>query len=1002
HWPDGSVKWVLVSTVTPSGRTEYTFEYGRRVSTPTVAQPILIAESADALEIDTGRLRARLSKSHFSPPGELWVDGKKVFAGSGEGLTLVDEQGNRFTSSAAAPVRFVIEERGAIRTVVCVEGPLTGPKGKRLSYRCRLYFYRDFPGLPMVVHLLGDEGKTIFPPSMHRIDSFTMPMPLAADSAAGPAQRILHDEDNHYTSTVDGRKTDHAGTHNGVMATQTNGQSVQLVVKDFWRLFPKGLSCDEKMLTAEIFPLLPGDQYADVTDPKQLTINYYWYQKGAYMIPCGTEPSTDFMLYFGAADSATLSESVNATLALAPTPEQMTASGAFWDLEPEREGVFEEYASFVRSGLENIEQRKRSGRWYSWMNYGDTYGERGVNWTNQEYDLQWGMLVQYARNGDLRFLHTAEAHARHTASIDQITWSPTSSHFGIQKEHALWHVGGFGTPRIPGAKYWFQNGIYNTGHMWSQGTYAAYCLTGDRRLKDAIDHLTHWMSTHYTTYLERWVHRNYGWSTLVMLGAYGVEPHPHSLNAARLFMWNVCSKQDPGTGVFIHPIGECTHQPRHMGGKAFMSGVEMTALKYMHQLEGNEAYKTALLKTADWMHTRMWHPGNAGFQYAECTKFDGASSSSGVNMLCEGMAYVYELTRDKRYLEMVAKPLAVNFRKSSASGKGYAMQVRMTPFALSTLERLRVKRLPDVEGPAPKILSGSALHLAPGEPAKLSLTIVHENYEPMRAEIRITSLPKGLQAKPDRVKWKAARGATTSPVITFTGAADAGAAIELECRVGKQVSTRTLRIVHAEQLFLGEGVGIVTAPADPVGLALKALGCQLTPLPDLKPETLARYRSILVGSEAHEKHYAGLPESAARLVDFARSGGRVVFMQFQNTSYQPSFLPLPVGMSDNKGSCAVINKPDHPVFNHPRKIATLKGLVSYDTLTGVDAGWTILATDNRGNPSILETAVGKGRILLVQPSPDRYVLGLEKPFGELRTTTCEALLRNLIAYLQED
>ena len=144
----------------------------------------------------------------------------------------------------------------------------------------------------------------------------------------------------------------------------------------------------------------------------------------------------------------------------------------------------------MRTGLDNLERTRERQREYSWMNYGDTYGERYVNWTNQEYDMQWGLLVNYARTGDMAYLDRALEAASHTIEIDMINWSDDPGVLGIQKEHAPWHVGGYDTPQPEGAPYWYKNGIWNTGHVWTQGTYMAWCMTGERRYYESIARLS--------------------------------------------------------------------------------------------------------------------------------------------------------------------------------------------------------------------------------------------------------------------------------------------------------------------------------------------------------------------------------------------------------------------------------------------------------------------------------------------------------------------------------
>ena len=1016
HWPDGSVKWLLVSLVKRQGGEPYTLEYGEEVALPSPpSDGIRIEESREGLRVITDRMQVDLSRQRFAPPGRVWFDydgdgtfaaGDIVIPDGGDGVTLVDADGQVFVSAGAPVARLEVEESGPVRAVVLAEGPLTGPQGKRLSYRCRLTFYRGFPGIPIVLHLLADEGTSMFPPTMHRIKSLVLPVPLAR-APRGPATRSVQADDDHYLSYQNGVETAHAGRLPGAIGTRAGNAWVTLAVRDFWQLFPKGLSQDGNRVAVEILPELPKDQYAEHTDPKLLTKNYYWFRDGTYLVPCGTSPSTDVLFHFAPAEAVNRPGEVSAAwqrpVLLASSPAHICASGAFMDLEPEQEGVFEAYQQFVRAGFDAVEARRRKERWYSWMNYGDWYGERGVNWGNQEYDTQWGLALQYARSGDMRFFESAESAARHTACIDQITWSPTPHELGIQKEHALGHTGGHGIPRVEGAKFWFADGIHNTGHMWTQGTYAVYCLTGDRRFKDAIDHLSNWMAGHYCTYLERWLHRNYGWAAIAVLGAYHTEPNPYYLNAARLFMKNVMSKLDPGTGAAIHPIGECTHTPKHMGGKTFMSGVVTTGLKMLDAIEPDDDLKQAVLNTCDWMYARMWDPDRNGFRYAQCPSFDDSAGSWNITMAGEGLAYAYELTKDPKYLQMLTRPLAdlVGKQRAANSGKGYAMQVRMVPYALSAMDRWGMTQLPPLPPRPPTVRMADEIRFIPGGTTGLVLTADYTGTEPLEATVEVVEAPPGLEIEPRTIDWPMAPGRTLSPPMRVSGKAAAGGRLRLHWRAGQWSGEHTARLVPAENLTLGSRVGYVGGDADPVGLALQSQGVELPRLTDLEPATLAGYRALLVGSEAHQKGFAGLPRNATRLIDFARAGGRVVLIQIQDSSFSTSFLPHPLVVSDDKGSLMKVVARDHPIFTTPNDVAAfVQGLVSYDTLGQADPAWTVLATDNRGNPSIVESHVGKGGVLLLQPSPDRYVLGHERPDGIVTVDACRKLLENVVHYLQ--
>ena len=184
-----------------------------------------------------------------------------------------------------------------------------------------------------------------------------------------------------------------------------------------------------------------------------------------------------------------------------------------------------------------------------------------------------------------------------------------------------------------------------------------------------------------------------------------------------------------------------------------------------------------------------------------------------------------------------------------------------------------------------------------------------------------------------------------------------------------------------------------------MGAALRALGIDLKPLADLAPATLASYRGLIVEREAHEKNLLGIRESNANLLDFIHAGGVVVLIQPQDSSWQASWLPAPLELSNSSGSLGEIVAPDHRIFSTPNKIDSLQGVVSYDTITKADEAWTVLATDDRGHPSIVEMSDGEGRVLVVQPSPDRYVVGEAAVKEPLTVEVCAQFIENLVAYL---
>jgi len=1011
YWSDGSLKWLLVSVVHDGAPSTYTLEYGARVVAPAVQRPVAVEETEEGVKVTTDVLQARLSRQQFAPPGELLLDSNgdgrfeadELHIARGPGLVLVDGEGKHYASAGAPTTRFEVEEAGPVRAVICAEGPFAGPDGECLKYRCRMYFYRGFAGIPIEVSLLAHAGKSGFPPTLNPIRSLTWPVSLV-EKTTGDAVRWVQDDADRWVLEAGGGREEKAG--HGPAAATVGGEQGRLTVavRDFWQKYPKGLRRDGATVTAELFPELPADRYAEHTDPKLLTMNYYWFRNGAYQVASGTEPTTDVLLYFGHGPAQDDMDERNVARAwqqqdkLLATPEHYCRSGAFGELEPSKQGAFEAFDGFVRKGLDLLEAARERRREYSWMNYGDTYGERGVNWTNQEYDLQWGLLVNFARTGDAAYLDRALQAADHTVCIDMINWSDNPSVFGIQKEHALWHVGGYNTPRIEGAKYWFLNGVWNTGHVWTEGTYTAYCLTGRRRFHESIERLSEFLAASRTRFRERWVHRNYGWLTIATLGAWRTNPSPYYLNAARFFMQNVIDGQDPGTGALVHPIGECEHSPRHMGGKSFMTGVVMAGLTMMDSVEPSADLKRSLVLCADWLHARMWNAHKNGFRYAQCPQFDAYAASP--NMTCWGLAHAVEVGGKPEHRDMLLRSLAsmIHNRGPSTSGKGYAVQIRMTPYAVSAMDRWGMKAIPPPPPVKPEIGAPSRLYIAPGAESTLQLSVKYASSTPLAAKAELDKLPAGLQADRMAAEWQVRRGAALGPAFVITGQAKQGQEVRVRWTAGEWRGEFTA-VVHLRQsLELGDAVGYVGGGDDTVGLALKTLGIKLKPLPDLSPATLAQFRALVVGREAHEKNYLGIRGANHHVLDFVHSGGTVVFVQLQDSSWQGSWLRAPLSLSNHSGALGQIVAREHPIFNTPNKLQSLTGVISYDTIPEADAAWSVLATDDKGQPAIVETRLGKGTALVVQPSPDRYVTGHEQPRPPLTTDACARFMENLMHY----
>jgi len=109
--------------------------------------------------------------------------------------------------------------------------------------------------------------------------------------------------------------------------------------------------------------------------------------------------------------------------------------------------------------------------------------------------------------------------------------------------------------------------------------------------------------------------------------------------------------QDPVRGNFPHPIGECKHEPRCVGSKAFMVGIVLEGMRAYHELTGDEQVRKLIIDAADWLVRDAWVPRDRGFYYADCKSFADIGRAWDIREL-NGLVYAYMLTHDRKYLDI--------------------------------------------------------------------------------------------------------------------------------------------------------------------------------------------------------------------------------------------------------------------------------------------------------------------------------------------------------------
>ena len=172
YWPDGSLKWTAHATPASANLGAGPFEVVPARATTAraaaLATPLTVEESDSAIEIDTGLITCRLSRSGATFISSITRNGRELVR-NGRLVLLRQDRASADTDAVithetfqSTVDRIAIEQRGPIRAVVRIEGRHKNVTGRHwLPFTLRLYFYAGGEAL-RVLHTFvfdGDESR---------------------------------------------------------------------------------------------------------------------------------------------------------------------------------------------------------------------------------------------------------------------------------------------------------------------------------------------------------------------------------------------------------------------------------------------------------------------------------------------------------------------------------------------------------------------------------------------------------------------------------------------------------------------------------------------------------------------------------------------------------------------------------------------------------------------------------------------------------------------------
>jgi PcRGLX-like N-terminal RIFT barrel domain/PcRGLX-like protein central beta sandwich domain len=539
RWFDDSVKWLLLdfqADVEANSQTSYQLRFASGESVQCKAPSLSVHELTEHIVVETGRATFFLNRQLCKPFDRVVIEGAELIRTQGSSLVLSDEGGQAYVPHIDD---LAVETRGPLRATIRAQGEFRASSRAGLGcFVSRLSFYAGSAFVQMQVTLhnpqaarhpgglwdLGDEGSIYFKDLSLRIPVRTLAARRVAWTAnpLHPLNSSVASDLQIYQDSSGGenwRSTNHVNRFGRVMqrfreykveagqslieegyratpvlAVHGENRGVAATVDKFWQNFPKALEAHDNKLVIGLFPRQYNDVF-ELQGGEQKTHTVYLGFSGQ-----GEEP----------ANLAWTHE----RLVPRATPEWYADSKACLYLSPLSQDPNVECRELIGgaiSGPRSFFARRETIDEYGWRHFGDIYADHeAVGHTgprplvahyNNQYDVIYGAIVQYFRNGDRRWFELMRDLARHVIDIDIYH---TDKDRPAYNGGLFWHTdhyldAGTATHRTYSkASLKFTNprsygGGPSNEHNYTTGLLHYYYLTGDETAREAVLSLADWV-----------------------------------------------------------------------------------------------------------------------------------------------------------------------------------------------------------------------------------------------------------------------------------------------------------------------------------------------------------------------------------------------------------------------------------------------------------------------------------------------------------------------------
>jgi len=454
-WPDGSVKWALLSF---NGRPGPYSLVLTESGVETAAQPLVRQIDERSFAVNTQRLEMDLDLSHGVRIDRLLVDGQDMGPSAADfSITYTNGQRLSLEDSVLNEVRLI--EEGPERAVLWMRGNFLKDDRADLEFTWQWYFYREQPVFFVDVAFTNRLGMNVDLSDirLHLYGNYGRLLGLPADAgmAAGTKDVAVSSEElHHYDLTASSTAWSVVQSDERTYAVYQGGEQILKGMR-----FPGWLTLSDPATTGDL-TFVTGVRHFWQQAPKSAVIEHgkvefgLWAAETEQSLPVadGFQKTHRILLGWVEPDEAPVWQALlTQPYLLVTDPHYLLGTQALGVMSipyAEMPGLFPVGANYERTvatTYENYLKKREDRREYGMQSFGDDtfewgYGPVYTFWSNQEYDHHYGFLLQYLRNRDERFWQIGDQGALHYRDADVIHHSTNPLYMGAPRAHNTKHV----------------------------------------------------------------------------------------------------------------------------------------------------------------------------------------------------------------------------------------------------------------------------------------------------------------------------------------------------------------------------------------------------------------------------------------------------------------------------------------------------------------------------------------------------------------------------------